>query len=387
VYHPDVRIVVTGVLLLNASCSFSTDYGGTTYRCEAGVCPPGYTCGLDGYCRLPGDATTGTPDSDPGTPDADPAVPDATPPDADIVAAPPWWDTDWLHRRRIFIQNVSTTVIDQDFPVGLVQDMEELTTGGGGYSQIRIIHHNPVTGAPMEMTRVIDDTAGTDEMLWLPLWETLTPTDTVSHYWIYYGNDSPSSSPPSDPNDLFTFHAPFSATDNRLEFNGTATVGSGKLTLAANSNIRTLSPYRWGTGYACDFMMEVPSHDNRYWGGFQRVNDFLDDEPWIIWIARNATADIAPEFLNDGTGVPDVGTAVTVPTAPRIYSVERFPTATVYRFEHAQIDRLTHPSYTTALQVRLANESSNNILFDWMRIREAVDPPPTATLGPEETAP
>ncbi|HTM21301.1 MAG TPA: hypothetical protein VL172_12360 [Kofleriaceae bacterium] len=377
-----MRIAGIGVLLATG-CSFSADYGGTAYRCEAGVCPDGYLCGLDGYCHLPGGDAAAAGDGSGA--DAPPGI-DGAPVDADLLADPPWWDAAWSHRRRITIHNVSGVTIAEPFQVGFAVDIESLI-GGGTYAQVRVIHHNPTTGAAMQMTRVIDDTAGTDEHLWLPLWETLDPGDTVDHYWLYYGNDSPSGTVLNDPSFLFEFYAPFSATDNRLEFTGTATV-NGELTLGPSSNIRTLSPYRWGTGYAVDFTMRVPAWGARFWGGFQRVDDFTDDEPWIIWISRGSTQ-ITPEFLAYDTGVTvaDVGTAVAVPTSARIYSIERFPTATTYSIEFSQIDRLTHGDFTTDLQLRLANESANNIYFDMLRVRQACDPPPEVTLGPEETYP
>jgi hypothetical protein len=76
------------------SCSVSTDYGGTGYRCADGICPAGQTC-VAGFCQpAPADAAPAdAPDladatpSDATLPDA--APPDAAPPDAAPDAHPP----------------------------------------------------------------------------------------------------------------------------------------------------------------------------------------------------------------------------------------------------------------------------------------------------------
>jgi hypothetical protein len=86
IVHPGSTVVHAGLALgavaavLLGACSLEVDFDGSKFACSDGVCPSGFSCESDGWCR------PDVPAGDAGAPDAadepEPSPADAAPPDA-----------------------------------------------------------------------------------------------------------------------------------------------------------------------------------------------------------------------------------------------------------------------------------------------------------------
>jgi hypothetical protein len=121
-----------------------------------------------------------------------------------------------------------------------------------------------------------------------------------------------------------------------------------------------------------------------FWGGFQ--NGTATAAPWTLWNTRNE-AGIHPE-IDDGQGGTAVGNAIVFDTSPRMYSVEEYGAASMYRLADVPVETIVHTHVIAAsISVRFDNYSSgsNTMQVDMARVRHAVNPPPTVTIGPAQT--
>lgn len=372
-----------------AACSLSADYGGTSYLCSDGTrCPAGQEC-VQGRCQLPvppPDAAQVIPDAPPPPPpDAPlPGTPDAAP----MVWDPPWWDAAWPYRRRLTVTNVSADVVPSDLPVSFRVDIDVLIGDALPYASLRIMHWNESTMEWAQMNRIIDMPPGADEWIWLEMWETLAPGESVDHYWVYYGNATPPDDTYDDNYAMWTMYSSFSSTSPDLVASGSTSVTGGELKLDYDEHVRTTT--QWGPGYAVDFELRVPSWDDRFWGGWQRQADFNDDEPWLIWISRGPSAEITPEVLSYAAGMSSawVGPVVGLDTEPHFYTVERYADRTIFRFDEIiTAEHMLPAPFTGTLAARLTNEAPVSIYFDRLRVRPCVRPAPEVVLGAEQSYP
>lgn len=370
--------------LLTAACNIQVSYDGSAYACVPpdGECPPGYTCGDDGRCALAGDPDGGA------TPDAPSDVPDAAPaPDAPPPPDPPWWDAAWGFRRRITVTAAAGASLPAGYHALIYRDFDLLPDVSGNFDSLRVVRHVDENDPGTEVDRVYFDLAGEIEELWFVVADAVPAGGSNQQYWLYYGNPTPPP-PPNNPADVFDYYASFSAFDASLEIQGGATVTGGELRLDPGESVRTFATF--GPGTAVDFQLRLPSWTYRVWGGFQRDGDFLDDEPWMLWITRLPVAGkIQPEVIAYAANVDPVivGPQADVDGLEHTYSVERFPAAIVFKIDDLERARIPLPvAYATPLQVRLTNEGSSPAFYDLVRIRKVVDPAPAVTLG-EEKAP
>jgi hypothetical protein len=371
-------------LLSATACSVKVDYEGSSYACDPpdGQCPLGFHCSLDGRC-VRDDDDDGPADASPGPLiDAGGGTPDAAP-----QSEPDWWDERWAHRRQLTIHNVSTDTLVSSYQVGVFIDLDGLLAPGEPTDSLRVMRDEGPFGWT-EVTRVIDD-VGPPARVWIGVWDDLPAGQQDDDYWIYYGNPSPPDAPLDDPNGIFDFFAGFGAFNPALAILGAATVLGGELRLDQNESMRTFDS--WGPGFAVDFTMRMPLWSPRAWGGFQRNGDFLDDEPWMIWVTRSVDVGfIWPEVLIFDTGqlAPFVGQLQTPGPDARQYSVERTGAHIRFRLDQTVTD--THVlggAFADDQQVRLANEGDKPVFFDWMRVRQIVEPEPQLTIGPEGDVP
>jgi hypothetical protein len=330
-------------------------------------------------CRPPGwqpeyDAdVTPAIDASPETPDADPAV-------------APWWDPAWPYRRHVFVHNPGGDPLPAGTQIPIEIDVDNVLGVGLPRHGIRIMHWAP-GGDWYQVARVIDDTPALDEHIWFALdGDTVSPSDTLDHYWIYYGHESPPTDQLDDPNDVFEEHHAFGSLDSSVATKGAVTVTGGELQLDYDEHLGTVST--WGPDHAVDFALRVPVHTARYWGGFQTTAaDFADNQPWIIWIARDSVAELWPELFVADIGMSSewVGGRKSIDTETHIYGVDRFAGRIVYRFDndvHGEFIPLE--TYTDELPARLTCEADQPIYFDFLRIRRTHFPLPEVTVGPEE---
>ncbi len=372
------------VVLAGAGCTISTNYEGTNYRCnETTTCPSGYTCDR-GMC-VHGVADASLPQADGDTIDAPGSTIDAGP----QPLYPPWWDTGYAHRRRLTVHPNGSDLVPATYQLWVQQDVEALIGNATPYNELRMTYWNATAGTWTEITRVVDTSQGSDEFVWFAAQKDISPVGIDEGYYLYYSNASAPGSM-ADPADVFEYYDPFDAFDPALQINGGPTVSGGVLHLNTNDSVRTFAT--WDSNYAVDFTMHVATWGNRIWGGWQRSGDFIDDEPWAVWITRTPnTGMIWPELISTEAGVGSVwtgGLEAIDPAAFIEYSVERYSRLVVYRFDHLETGTFMLPQpWTTATQLRLTNESPNLVTFGMVRVRQAEHPAPNVTVGAEENVP
>jgi hypothetical protein len=366
-------------LLAAAACAVRVDYGGTAYRCDNGEsCPLGQVC-VAGECV-------------PDRPGIDGASGDApSPPDAAAVdAAPlPWWDSGYLHRLPFTVQNLASEPMTAGYQVGFAVPAEVLGASLATRNDVRILEWQ---GAGWGQLPRVDDAYDTQTpWIWFAISAELAPGASDGRYWIYFGHAAPGS-PPGSPNDVMEFYDSFGAATvnlTRWAVLGAPTQVMDELVLGAGHNVR--SNATWGAGYAVDFSLTMATWSARWWGGFQRTGDFMDDGPWLVWISRNPpTQMIWPEVHCDPGGVnPEaLGPMTPVVTTKRLYGVERFPREIVFNLDEVEFASLPLANdWIDPQQIRLANEATTPMNFGMVRVRRVVRPRPSVTFGAVENYP
>jgi hypothetical protein len=309
---------------------------------------------------------------------------------ADAMRSPePWWDDAWAHRRRVTVRNRSAQTMPVYYETRLVYDLDALS-GVIGYDSLHLRHvEGQGNGGHYPMARCITHLPGGLEEMWFRTEEPLAPGEEVSHYFLYYGN--PAASPPEeDPAQIFDFHADFAGLGNDVETltGGESVTAGGELQLDPGESVRTLTT--WGPRHAVDVVARVPTWSAGVSFGFQRDNDFVDDEPWMLWATGAAAGTIHAELLVTATGMigAAIGGSAAVDGAAHTFTVERLADHAVFRVDGAATDRLDLPaSYGADLQVRLRGGDTAPVFVDELRVRLVVDPEPEVILGPEETRP
>ncbi len=386
------RICALAVAL--AGCTFSTDYGGTEYRCDDGVCPPGFLC-VAGRCEPqtppgdaaqldgPADATLDGPVVD--APEADAALPDAT------TLYPPWWDPAFPHRMQMTVVNNAAAEMPGGFQAGWLFDINALP----GYDEVMNssnLHVARWDGASWtDVDRIIDDTALSQEWVWIRLPDIVPPGGTDATHWMYWGHPTPPAAPASA-SAVFDFWESFSsgtAPDADWVVLGEPSLASGDLLLDNQEEIRSVAT--WGPGWAVDFTMRVPTWLARFWGGFQVAGTFAQDQPWVIWISRDST-EIWPEIQSSEAGIDPAweGTRRPFDAADHYYYyIDRFSDRAVYRYDgEGGVDEVTFPNpFTSALNIRFTNDGAPTMQIGFARIRKTIYPLPTTSFGPMDSYP
>jgi hypothetical protein len=371
----------SAVVLAGAACAVQVDFSGTAYRCGPDrACPNGYLC-FDGECRDEFPGGDGAADSTP----IDGAV---TPDGVADAAGVPWWDPAYLSRQALTIENQASVALAAGYQVGFMVPTNVLGASQASLNDLRVVAWDGA--AWTELPRVVDDYTGADPYVWMPTRQDLAAEESRQGVWIYFANAA-APAPTFGQGDVMEWYDGFFGTTvntTRWTVLGTVAIdASSDLTFAPGSSIR--SNVTWGPGYAVDFSLEVPMWSARFWGGFQRSADFTDDQPWLIWISRSGTK-IWPEVKCTAAGVPNevLGTTFDVTTVKTLYGVERYADHVGFRRNDVVVSTLALGSaWADPQQVRLTNESTDDLQVGHVRVRRVVDPAPVVVFGAVENYP
>ncbi len=301
-----------------------------------------------------------------------------------IAKDPPWWEASWSKRVQLTIDNSGQTELANGFEVGFPIDPTQLFGSAG--SALAISRYDSASKS-WTLRPFHVEQAGGKSWVWTPLPSSLGPGGSDTSLWLYAGSPSP---PSSNPAAVFTFWDGFDSVTGEWYAFGAPSFSGGKLVLANQSSIRSKTLV--ASGYAVDFAMLVDQPVSPPWdwicGGLQRVVDFDNTEPWLLWISREATT-VQPEAKVSSV-VDAVGAVHGLTLADnRIYGMERFPTRMVYRKDNANVESISWTTpYTTNLQMRFnAQSATGKATFDFVRVRRASYPPPAVALGTAEAGP
>ena len=303
---------------------------------------------------------------------------------------PPWWDTGWRKRRRLTVSSSPTVPLPIGFEVRLSAELSPYAP----LDQLRVVRW--AGGGWTEKARVVEEvTATSAEQLWFALDVDVPPDTSNADYWVYLDNPG-AGAPDGRPEEVFTlFYDSFDQPTidlGRWAVSAASidTGGSHELVLSAGESVR--SQVGWAPGHAVDFLMVYDHPWASSSAGFQRLDDFVDLDPWMLWLDR----------AGDGTVVPDVflmalGDQTSVSGPPRdpavtyhLYTIDRQAGAVRFEFDGEPHYTRTLPNaFTDPLQIRFRNggPSVTVMRFEMVRVRRTVDPAPTVTLGEEETRP
>lgn len=303
--------------------------------------------------------------------------------DAAIDVTRDWWNTAWGVRFPLTIANTSPDSLAAGYQIGVVFDVGAAPCTANR-DDMRVVY-----GAT-ELTRVIDS-VGPPEWTWFPLAAPLASGATSSgEYWLYCGNPSPPPAP-KDPAKVFDFYDSFAMLDTTTWTTmNTVSLSSGHL-VAGGGGVRDNGIVTKGEPFsakhAVDYSAVASSATNSdWWAGFQIGT--MDVAPWLHWYTHNANA-ACPDFLGVAGDTAWYGTDHPLDTQPHIYGIENYGDQSMYRLEDAVYQ--THiyaPMQPPPAQVdvRLWDGSdTTTVSFDWVRVRQAVNPPPAATVGAAET--
>jgi hypothetical protein len=314
--------------------------------------------------------------------DDDGGMPDSA--DATAVA---WWNTAWNYRMPITIANTSTTALAAGYQIGVSHAFYSAPCGGTR-NELRFVYN-----AATDLNRAFDDVA--TPWAWFELAAPLAAGATsTSEYYLYCSNAA-AANPTSNPATLFELYDAFEAasinTTTWTVVRG-ANINNGKLVLGTggqNDNGVITKTATFGPGYAVDFVAQssaAPTTSVGFWGGFE--GSTTDGPPYTIWWTFTTTG-IGPAYGITTNSTAYSGTPVTLDTAAHYYSVEHYGKGAMYRFDDVPYDTQAYDvAYATPLYVRLWNYNSTpTVSFELVRVRQAVDPPPTVTVGAPEIKP
>lgn len=289
-----------------------------------------------------------------------------------------WWDPAWSSRMRISID--TAVALPQGFQLGVPRDLD-VAPCAGSRDAVRVVRDHAT-----ELPRVIDELEG-DEWIWFRLAAPLAASAGPSEYWLYCGNPGAAAAPKS-PTDVFDAYDDFVSTSLSTAWvkQGTVSVGNGTLAIGGGDD-GVHSTMAYGAGTAVDFILEASSGalaSPWFWGGFEIA--FTVTAPWVIWHCHEPST-IKQEIRIGSSTVAMRSRALD--TAPHLLGVEHYGTSAGFRYHDAFAGSIPYGgTITQAMNVRLHNyQSGGPIQFHMARVRKAVDPIPTVTLGDVELRP
>ena len=283
-----------------------------------------------------------------------------------------WWDPAWPYRMPLAIED--SVALATGFQVGFSYDLDAAPCAGSR-DGVRVVWQDT------ELARVIDE-VGAPQWIWFQLGAPLAANTVAIDYWLYCGNPSPTTAALADPTQVFDFYDDFagSGLGSAWIASGSGSESGGAAHVPNGSTFRSVATY--GPGTATDFSMAPQAGENTmyFWGGFQ--NGSGTAAPWLLWNTRNE-AGIHPEVMDTQDNLQP-GDLHPFDTSFQLYGVENYGTSSRYRLADVDVGTITHDSdITTSISVRFDDYSSgsNAIEVNMARVRKAVDPPPTVTVG------
>ncbi len=310
----------------------------------------------------------------------------------DFASQPSWWDTAFTKRAQLAISNNAADPLAVGFPIEQKIDLATLDSPTATVDDLRVLYLDPSAHTWNELFRYINY-----GWLWFDLEAPLDPSATTTDYWLYFGNPAPSNAA-STGSKIFDFYDAFAGTaiDGALwAVNGTPSEGNNTLTLNSGDSVRTLATFGPGTA----MFAEVTTPDNpELWWGFQRMNDFLGSDPWMLWIERSTADTSYPPGVPPGNVWPEVDIGGITPgivagtTAAHLldgnhhfYTVQRLRDRVVFKYDEQDVYEYALPiTYDVPLQIRLNSYGSVPVVFATIHVAQATWPDPTVAIGPTE---
>jgi hypothetical protein len=305
-------------------------------------------------------------------------------PDAGAAVPGDWWNTDFTTRLPITIVNGSNAALPIGFQIGVPYDLvaAPCASTSTAHDDVRAVYR----GA--EIVRVIDR-VGPPAWTWFRLSAPIAAGATsTGDYWLYC--DNPAAPALQDLGSaVFDFYDSFDALDTtRWTASHSPTIANGMLqcqSLQSDVGVVTKQSVT-ALAHAVDFAIVMQTGDAHWWGGFQ--DGTVDGPPWTLWDQPDpgTSGTVSPSY-SDTNGNMWTGTFIAQDTVEHIYGVEDEATTMIFSADDrvVQIEPYA-PSDPppSSLDIRLWNNSLNSgqtISFDWVRLRQAVVPAPTASVG------
>lgn len=290
-----------------------------------------------------------------------------------------WWDPAWPTRLPLTIANTAAEDLPAGYQVGFAYAIDAGPCAGPR-DNLRVVR-----GA--ELDRVIDELPG-DEWIWFALARPIPAGATSTDYWLYCGNPSPPPAP-SDPAAVFVFHDDFARTALGPDWTpqSSVTLDGATVTLGGNDS-GIITNQTFGPGHAIDYVVRpTDAGSAELWAGFQ--NGFPDQPPWLHWWTMNAY-EVRPDYWASQSGTVWYGNPVALDTSFHQYGVENYPDRSAYRYDGPIVEEHVYdlPPDPAQLNARLHNNTSTSFaVYDWVRVRLAIHPQPTITVGAPESGP
>jgi hypothetical protein len=298
-----------------------------------------------------------------------------------------WWDPSYAWRVPLTIS--TTAALATGFQVGFPYDLDATPceTSPTMRDAVRIVF------GTTEQARVIDELGAGDEWLWFPLVAPLAAgSSSTGDYWLYCGDSSPPPAP-SNPASVFEFYDGFGsgAIDTSVwTVVGSASISNDQLMCgsatgspAGGENGVVTTTLAFPPSSAVDFIATATGAAADFWAGFQ--NGSTDTFPYLEWYASGVNT-IGPDYRVVGDPTGWFGATTALDTAPHLYGVEYYGASAMYRM--ADVESATYTDTNAGnmppatINLRLWNHlAAPAILFQMVRVRQAVNPPPTVTVG------
>jgi len=332
-----------------------------------------------------------------GGSDADADADAATAPDVtnDVTVLPDAVDeidapAQTLYARTITIANGSNT-LPKGYTIGVSFAESELQAAISAGKMRSDLADLRVSGSSGERDRLVD-APPLARVVWFSLAAPIAAGATDTSYEITYG-DPNASSPPADGTKVFDFFDDFpgsSVDGSKWMTQGTVNVGGGFMTMPQGGlgAMTTLSLPPTSTVELRAKIADPTSDPDGntgfyYWFGFQHTGDFVADDPWVVWIARDKGS-VGAEQESDGCPSDCASATQSQTTSFRYYGIERQPAQTIFSVDGAESYTTTAAINDQALSLMIRNYLvTSDLVVDWIRAHARVYPEPAVTLGPE----
>jgi hypothetical protein len=337
---------------------------------------------LAGACSFEVRPSQSPADAAPSDGDVGDAPPDVSTPDAsDAGPRTDWWDPMYPVRFPILI--TTSTALPSGYQVAVVTDLDAAPCmATGERASVRIARADSTADLP----RVIEAAGGMDERIWFKL-PAAQAASGPSGYYLYCGASAPTM-PQSSPSLVLDYHDGFEGNAlaagwliGGIGMSGATMVTNGEVSIPAGRSIYRSLPI--GPAHILEFQMRKAATSGQYWGGWQNGTGYT--APWMVWIARQPNA-IHPELFGNGDAGYSVGSDVSINTAVHAYSIEYQSDRAYYRIDGGAESSLGFAqALAQQMGIRFENYDSNAAMpVRDVRVRGAVRPAPTATLGAME---
>lgn len=288
-----------------------------------------------------------------------------------------WWDTNYRYRRALLVDLAN---VPEGTPTQVVFSHAAAVQAGRSRADgndVRIVASLP--DRQVELTRVLDPQSAWNSdstHLWIAYANLLARQATIHMYYGYAGADAP----PEDPANVFTFFDAFDDLDGWSAFSGAPTNdGNGRIRVPAQTGIRSTQTFDAANPMLFEarlrFVDPPQTGTAMYWG---------------LGVPEIAGPGPAGFFTEAGAHYVIGGANDQSPWNPAAvdqYQIYRIAFANSGFIAFGQNDDFIgefqgNTQILTEVHMRVSNQTPQDILLDWARVRPAVDPDPVASLGP-----